>query len=104
VVIVNVGHIPGSDALERVVSATLRAVFPVVVRDLSSDTNSLVMASSRPLSFADLPVPASLRPLAQQVTDHVGPALRGGAVYTDDKAPVEWLTDLSILQYAVGKR
>ena len=33
-VIVNVGHIPGSDALEKVVSATLRAVFPIVVRDV----------------------------------------------------------------------
>ena len=26
------------------------------------------------------------------------------AVYTDDKAPVEWLTDLSILRYAAGTR
>ena len=34
----------------------------------------------------------------------IGPALTGGSVYTDDKAPVEWLTDLSILQYAIGKR
>jgi hypothetical protein len=32
-VIVNVGHIPGSDSLEKVVSATLHAVFPVVIRD-----------------------------------------------------------------------
>ncbi len=32
------------------------------------------------------------------------PALPGGAVYTDDKAPVEWLTDLSILHYAEGQR
>ena len=103
-VIVNVGHIPGSDALEKVVSATLRAVFRVVVRDVVSGGNSLVVASARPLSFAHLAVPASLRPLAQQVTDRMGPALRGGAVYTDDKAPVEWLTDLSILQYAIGKR
>jgi len=104
IVIVNVGHIPGSDALEKVVSATLRAVFPVVARDVASDTNSLVVASARSLSFAHLSVPASLRPLAQQVTDRVGPALPGGAVYTDDRAPVEWLTDLSILQYAIGKR
>jgi hypothetical protein len=34
----------------------------------------------------------------------MGPALGGGAVYTDDKAPVEWLTDLSIIGYAVGRR
>ena len=52
VVIVNVGHLPGSDALERVVSATLHAVFPTVARDLVSDTNSLVVASTQPVSAA----------------------------------------------------
>ena len=52
VFVVNVGHLPGSDALEKVVSATLRSVFAVVVRDRVSDTNSLVVASSDPLSGA----------------------------------------------------
>ena len=33
-----------------------------------------------------------------------GPPLRGGQVYTDDLAPVEWLTDLSIIRYATGAR
>ena len=103
-VIVNVGHIPGSDALEKVVSATLRAVFPVVARDVVSATNSLVMGSTAPLSLANLAVPGALRPLAESVAARVAPGLRGGAVYTDDKAPVEWLTDLSILRYAIGKR
>ena len=27
-------------------------------------------------------------------------ALEGGTVYTDDKAPVEWLVDKSIVEYA----
>jgi spermidine synthase len=108
-VVVNVGHIPSSDALEKVVSATLRAVFPVVVRDLVSDTNSLVVASTRPVSVARLVasergLPSGLQTLAAGVAGQLFPALRGGAVYTDDKAPVEWLTDLSILQYAIGKR
>jgi spermidine synthase len=106
-VIVNVGHIPGSDSLEKVVSSTLRAVFPVVVRDLVSDGNSLVLASASPVSYRRLaaaPVPSDLRPLAAAVAGRMGPALRGGAAYTDDKAPVEWLTDLSILGYAAGKR
>jgi len=38
------------------------------------------------------------------VRGHIGPALGGGSVYTDDHAPVEWLTDLSILRYAAGNR
>ena len=28
--------------------------------------------------------------------------LEGGTVYTDDKAPVEWLVDKSLLDYASG--
>jgi hypothetical protein len=108
-VVVNVGHLPGSDALEKVVSATLGAAFPYVARDLQSDTNSLVVASTRPVSaeqlVANRPVlPQGLVPLAERVAGQMGPALTGGRVYTDDKSPVEWLTDLSILQYAIGKR
>jgi spermidine synthase len=104
-VAVNVGHVPGSDALEKVVSATLRAVFPVVIRDALSDTNSLVMASTQALSAARIlgartALPGGLDALAAEVGGRLGPPLRGGAVYTDDRAPVEWLTDLSILGYA----
>ena len=107
--IVNVGHLPGSPALEQVVTATLRSAFPYVIRDRFSADNSLVVASTRPLSAAAMTVPAAavapaLRGLATAVAARVGPPLRGGTVYTDDRAPVEWLTDLSILRYAAGTR
>jgi hypothetical protein len=107
--IINVGHVPGSDSLEKVVEATLRAVFPVVVRDVVSDSNSLAVASAAPVSFARLNaaaphLPSDLRRLAATVAGRMAPALRAGSVYTDDKAPVEWLTDLSIVRYAIGNR
>jgi spermidine synthase len=101
VVVVNVGHIPGSDALEQVVSATLRAAFGVVVRDVVSGTNSLVVASAAPVAPSG---PPALAGLASSVAGRLGPSLAGGSVYTDDRAPVEWLTDLSILRYATGAR
>ncbi len=109
VFVVNVGHLPGSDALERVVSATLRSVFPVIVRDRVSATNSLVEASESPLSGARMiashaRVPADLQGLLASVAGRLAPALKGGQVYTDDLAPVEWLTDLSIIRYADGTR
>jgi len=106
-VIVNVGHIPGQDSLEKVVSATLRTVFPFVERDPVNATNTLVSASARPLSAARIAaagLPAPLAPLARQVGDRLEPSLPGGSVYTDDRAPVEWLTDLAILRYAAGQR
>jgi spermidine synthase len=107
--VINVGHVPGSDALEKVVSATLRAVFANVMRDPVSDGNSLVLASEAPLQAARIVPSASaaapaLAPVASTVAGRLAPALRGGSVYTDDRAPVEWLTDLSLLGYAAGKR
>jgi spermidine synthase len=108
-VIVNVGHVPGSDALEKVVSATLRSVFGVVARDPVSGTNSLVMASGSQVSgeriaAARKSVPAELGDLTAAIANRLAPALSGGSVFTDDRAPVEWLTDLSLLDYAAGKR
>jgi spermidine synthase len=106
--IVNVGHVPRSDALEKVVSATLRSVFPTVIRDRVSATNSLVLASAAPLTRARMlaasgSLPPELAALARTVGGRLGPALAGGSVYTDDRAPVEWLTDLSLLSYASGR-
>ena len=107
--IVNVGHLPNSGALEQVVTATLRAVFPHVIRDRFSPDNSLLIASARPLSGAEMlaqapAVPAALHPLLGDVARTLARPLRGGTVYTDDHAPVEWLTDLSLLRYAAGSR
>jgi hypothetical protein len=81
-----------------------------VTRDRVSDGNSLVIASNRPLSGQRIVDAASRNELSPDldglgvtVGGRLAPALRGGSVYTDDRAPVEWLTDLSILRYAVGR-
>jgi spermidine synthase len=107
--IINVGHLPGSNALEQVVTATLRSVFAHVVRDRFSPDNSLVMASQRPLSAAPILRAAvgtapELEGAMVATARSLGPALSGGSVYTDDLSPVEWLTDLSIIRYATGSR
>jgi hypothetical protein len=47
-------------------------------------------------------LPRGLWALAGRVAGRIGPALTGGTVYTDDLAPVEGLTDLSIIRYAVS--
>ncbi|MDQ4048761.1 MAG: fused MFS/spermidine synthase, partial [Actinomycetota bacterium] len=108
VVIVNAGHPQGQDELERVLTATMRAVFPHVARDPIEDTNTLIVASERPVSAARLrgavpDLPEDLRPTALAAARRIGPALGGGRVYTDDKAPVEWLIDKSIVDYASGE-
>ena len=109
VLIINVGYIPGSDQLEKVVSATARSVFPYLGRDPIGDSNSLVVASSEPLSPQRMFGTAisgrwsDMVSLAGTAQSRWTPALSGGSVYTDDKAPVEWLTDLSLAHYALDR-
>ncbi|WP_320669682.1 spermidine synthase [Patulibacter defluvii] len=106
-VIVNVGHPEDSDALEKALSATLRTTFPTVLSYRMTDTNTLLVATRLPASAprlrAAIPtLPGELRPIAARAAGRLVEAPRGGPVYTDDKAPVEWLVDGSIVQYAVG--
>jgi spermidine synthase len=104
VVVVNVGHPTGSSALERAISSTLGAVFRHVVRDPSEPTNTLVAASMAPIGPSTMrsaapALPAELRSTAFAAAARLAPALAGGPVYTDDRAPVEWLVDESIVGY-----
>ncbi|MEJ7894337.1 MAG: fused MFS/spermidine synthase [Solirubrobacteraceae bacterium] len=105
VVVVNVGHPEGSDDLEQTLTATMRTAFASVMRDPVKDVNTLLVASQAPVtaakaSAADLP--ADVEPIAADVAGRLRPALPGGDVYTDDRAPVEWLIDKSIVSYAAG--
>ncbi|HEV3377612.1 MAG TPA: fused MFS/spermidine synthase [Thermoleophilaceae bacterium] len=105
VLVLNVGHPEGQDDLEKVLTATIGEVFPNVMRDPIEDTNTLLVASEAPLSAGRLreaadDMPAALRGTALAAAARLAPALRGGEVYTDDKAPVEWLIDKSIVDYA----
>jgi hypothetical protein len=66
------------------------------------------VASGTPLSAdrlrAAVPdLPPALRPTALAAARGLAPPLQGGDVYTDDKAPVEWLIDKSIVDYASGE-
>jgi spermidine synthase len=107
VLVVNVGHPEGSDDLEKVLSATLREVFPHVARDPLEDVNTLLVAAEQEptadnLRAASETLPDDLRPIALNTAARLAPALPGGEVYTDDHAPVEWLIDASIVQEAAG--
>jgi spermidine synthase len=108
VLIVNAGHPEGENELEKVLTATISEIFPHVLRDPIEDTNTLIVASGSPLSARRLRhamprLPAGLRLTALEEAGRLEPPLRGGEVYTDDRAPVEWLIDKSIVDYASGE-
>jgi spermidine synthase len=102
VVVVNVGHPEGDARLERVLGATMRTAFPTIARDPSQPTNTLLVGSRAPLrpARAAAIAPPALAGLGMEVAGRLEPDLRGGEVYTDDRAPVEWLIDRSIVRAA----
>jgi spermidine synthase len=104
-VIINIGHPAESQALEQALSATMADVFAHVAREPIQRLNSLVIASDSPLTeqaLRNAPVPRELQSLALESAGRLAPALKGGPVFTDDRAPVEWLIDGSIVEYAAG--
>jgi len=108
IVIVNVGHPEGSEELERVLAATMRSAFARVLRDPIEPTNTLLLGggpglSARRLGRRAATLPPELRPLARRAAADLEGGLAGGDVYTDDHAPVEWLVDSSLLEYANGE-
>lgn len=107
VMIVNVGHPEGQDELERVLTATVGSAFKYVRRDPVRPTNTLLVASDRPTTAERLSknarrFPPELQAVALEGAGRLRPGLAGGDIYTDDKSPVEWLIDKSIVSYAAG--
>ena len=103
--IVNVGHPAGSDELEQVLGRTMAEAFPRVLRYPIEPTNTLLVGGEGEFSAARLrrdtaTLPVALRPLARGAAAALAPRLPGGEVFSDDRAPVEWLVDSSLLEYA----
>jgi spermidine synthase len=102
IVSVNVGHVPDNDDLEKVLTATMRESFGAdrVWRDPVSETNTVLLATKGDFDPAeqlrDAELPADVRLAADEAADRLEPGLTGGTVYTDDRAPVEWLIDASL--------
>ncbi len=105
VVVVNAGHPEGNDDLEKVLGRTMSQVFPNVMRDPIEPTNTLLVGSEAELSAEAVRVgtkdlPLEVANLGATEASRLGELLPGGEVYSDDRAPVEWLIDRSILGYA----
>ena len=106
-VVVNIGHPAGQDALEKTITKTLGESFDHVKRWEIEDTSTLLIASDvepspERLRAAGASARPELQPLLARTEQGLAPPLPGGKVFTDDRAPVEWLIDSSIVRYAAG--
>jgi spermidine synthase len=101
-VALNVATVPGDRRLERELSGTLATVFPEVRVWPALRFNHIVIGFTRPTRAIEARVPAGeLAPLAALARrDLSGAVPPSDDPWTDDHAPVEWVTDRMIVEYA----
>jgi spermidine synthase len=105
IVALNVATVPGDHRLARDIAGTLRTVFPQVLTWQALKLNQLVLGFDRPISRAQLQAavartPTRIRVLTRLLAAQARAALPSTQPWTDDRAPVELVTDRMILEYA----
>ena len=103
-VMANVGTIPGSEQLPDALAGTMATVFPYVYRWRVDGFNELVAGFNQPISQNQLlarltRAPAKLQPAAT-IAEKLHRQAPSNDPLTDDHAPIEWLTDQLIIDYA----
>jgi hypothetical protein len=109
IVALNVAATPYDRQLTRAIGSTLASVFPQVWRISALRFNDLVIALQRPLTRAQLihrlrAVAPSLQSMLPRVVHGLAPLVASGAPWTDDHAPVEWVTDRMLADQIVHRQ
>jgi spermidine synthase len=109
IVALNVSTVPGDDRLPRSIAGTLATQFPLVMKWPALNFNQLVLGFASPQEQSVLveraeKASADLLPITRLLTAQWAPVAPMADYWTDDRAPVEWITDRMIVSYgASGK-
>ena len=106
IVALNVSTVPGDVRLARAVAGTLATEFPQVVTWQALRFNQFVVGLTTPqpralMTARLLAAPPALLPDTRLFARDVRPAAPAAQPWTDDRAPVEWVTDRMIAAYAL---
>ena len=111
VLAINVGRAPGDRSLIDGLSTTIATVFPSIhIMDIPNTLNSIIYASKQPTSADDLIrnynaliTRGDVHPLLLTAMSSTIVNMQSGyestQVFTDDKAPIEWLTNNLIVNF-----
>jgi spermidine synthase len=114
VLVLNAGRGPGDRRMIDALAATLSSVFPsIYVMDVQGSFNSILYATRQPSEIGDLY--ANLEHLVSRGNVHpllldsiyraivyLQPTPQGGLVFTDERAPVEWITNSMVLDFVLA--
>jgi spermidine synthase len=104
-VALNVASVPGDTRLPRAIATTLSRELPAVWTWQALRFNQIVVGLMQPLEGEEIrrrlrEVEGDLAPLTELAARDLRPASTSGDAWTDDHAPVEWITDRMIIEYA----
>jgi predicted membrane-bound spermidine synthase len=109
VVAINVGHTPDDWRLVEALVATMQRVYPSVhVVSVPDTFNAIVYATMQPSSPNHLTANAAtltespVRAVAQRAQENLIEVEPASRAFTDDRAPVELLSDALVLRYVLG--
>lgn len=105
IVALNVATVPDDERLVRALGGTLASELPQVLAWPALRFNTIVLGLTEPVDAARLERrlqdgPADLAVLRDLLARDVQPVEVSDRPWTDDRAPVEWLTDRMIISYA----
>lgn len=113
VAVINVGHSPTDRRLIEGLVGTMSALFPsIYVMDVPGSFNAIVYATRQPTTIDNL-YQNLLQLMAQpeahpllieslkRVVENQRPTPASQVVYTDDLAPIEWITNDMVLDYVL---
>lgn len=97
----NVATVPGDDRLVRELAGTLATVFPEARVWPALRFNHLVLGLTRPVATPGVRPRAPVDALAERLRGALSePVTPARDPWTDDRAPVEWITDRMIVEFA----
>jgi len=111
VLAINVGRAPGDRSLINGLATTIATIFPSIhIMDIPNTLNSIVYATKQPTSADDLirnynilatrgDVHPLLKAAMSSAIVNMQPGYETTQVFTDDKAPIEWLTNNLIVNF-----
>jgi spermidine synthase len=101
IVALNVATVPDDHRLAEGIEATLKSVFPSVSVWQALRFNRIVigLTAQDPVGVRRSPQ-SELSPLVELLARDLRPSDASGDAWTDDRAPVEWITDRMIVNYA----
>ena len=100
IVALNVATTPDNHSLADGIGGTLATVLPRAMAWQPLDFNQIVIGQNGEPTGGVRPAPGAVEPLVDDLRANLRPIEPSDDPWTDDRAPVEWITDRMIVEFA----